>query len=88
MTDIQAYQFEPEQTLQDEDDSDYFEESRITEEIARSTGNTNWYLCELRVLLAQVTSQHLTFILPAFQIGIRCSRNGGPPVISAISLYL
>ena len=65
MTDIQPYQFEPEEPLQDEDDSDCFEESGIIEESARRTGNTNWCLCELCVLLAQVTSEHLPFLLPA-----------------------
>ena len=28
------------------------------------------------------------FLLPAFEYGFRCSRNGGPPVIWIISLYL
>ena len=58
MTDIQPYQFDPEEPLQDEDDSNCFEESGIFEESARRTGNTNWCLCELGVLLAQVTSEH------------------------------
>ena len=44
MTDIHPYQFESEGTLQDEDDSDCFEESEITEDSARRTGNTNWWL--------------------------------------------
>jgi len=88
MTDIHPYQFGSEGTLQDEDDSNCFEESRIIEESARRTGNTNWCLCKLCVLLPQVTSEHLTFLLPAFESGIRCNHNGGPPVIWIISLYL
>jgi len=32
MTDIQPYQFQPKETLQNEDDSDCFEESGIIEE--------------------------------------------------------
>ena len=83
MTDIQPHQFEPEEPLQD--DSDCFEESGIIEESARKPGNTNWCLCELCVCLAQVTSQHLNFLLPAFKSDIH---NGGPPVIWIISLYL
>jgi len=35
MTDIQPYQFEPERTLQDEDDFDCFKESGIIKESAR-----------------------------------------------------
>ena len=46
MNDIQPYQFEPEGTLEEEYDSDCFEESRIVEETSR-TGNTDWCLCEL-----------------------------------------
>ena len=45
MTDIQLYQSEPEERLQDEFDSDCFEESGIIEERARRTDNTNWCLC-------------------------------------------
>ena len=59
MSDIQPYQLEPEESLQDEDDSDCFEESGIIEESARKTGNTNSCACELCELLAQVTSDHL-----------------------------
>jgi len=89
MDDIQPYQFEREEPLQDEDKPDCFEERGIVEESARRTGNTNWCPCELCVLLAQVTSEHLTFLLPAFESGIRCSsNNGGPPAIWIISLYL
>ena len=33
-------------------------------------------------------SQHFSLLLPAFESGFRCSRNGGPPVIWIISLYL
>jgi len=40
MNDKQPYQFEPEEPLQDEDDSDCFKESRIIEESARRTRNT------------------------------------------------
>ena len=63
MTDIQQNQFEPEEPLQDEDDFDCFEESGIREENTRRTGNTKWCLCELCVLLAQVTSEHLISII-------------------------
>jgi len=31
--------------------------------------------------------EHLSFLLPAFESGFRCSRNGSPPVIWIISLY-
>jgi len=47
MTDIQPYQFDPEESLQDEDDSDCFEESGIIVVSARRTWNTKWYLCKL-----------------------------------------
>jgi len=40
MNDIQPYQFEPEGTLEEEDDSDHFEENEIIEETLRRTGNT------------------------------------------------
>ena len=60
----------------------------IIEESPTRTGNTNWRLCELCVLLAQLTSDHLTFIFPVFESVIRCSRNDGPPGIWFISLYL
>ena len=86
MNDTQLDQFETEEPLQD--DSDCFEESRIIEKSARRTGKNNWCLCELCVRRAQVTSEHFTFLLPAFESDIRCSRNGGPPVIWIISLYL
>jgi len=86
MTDVQPYQFELEEPLQDEDDSDCFEESEIIEESAR-TGSNNWCPCELCLLLVQVVSEQWTFLLPDFESGIRCSRNGGPPVIWIISLY-
>ena len=39
-------------------------------------------------ILAQVTSGLVTFLFPAFEPGIRCSRNGGSPVNWIISLYL
>jgi len=35
----------------------------------------------------RVTSEHFSCLLPAFESDIRCSRNGGPPVIWIISLY-
>ena len=82
MNGIQPYQFKPEESLQGEDDSDCLEES------PRRTGNTNWCLYELCVLLAQMTSERLTFLLPAFESAFRCIRNGGPAVICIISLYL
>jgi len=37
---------------------------------------------------ANVTSEHFSFLLPAFESGFWCSCNGGPPVIWIISLYL
>jgi len=89
MTDIQPYQFEQEEALQDEDDSDCFKEKTgIIEEITRRIGNTDWFLNELSVLLTQVTSEHLTFLLSAIESGIRCSLNGRPLVIWIISLHL
>jgi len=36
----------------------------------------------------RVTSEHFTFLLPAFESDFRCSRNGGPPIIMIIFLYL
>ena len=70
MTDIEPYRFEPEKNiLQDEDDLDCFEERGIID-------HTNRCLCELCVRLAQVTSEHLTFVLPVFESGFRCSHNG------------
>jgi len=47
MNDIQPYQFEPEGTLEEEDDSDCFEEIGIVDETLRRTWNTDWGLCEL-----------------------------------------
>jgi len=44
MTDIHPDQFEPKGTLQDEVDSDCFEERGITEESARRTWNTSIYM--------------------------------------------
>jgi len=60
----------------------------MMENNANRTGNNNWRLCELCVRLAQVTSEHLTFLFPTFESGIRCSRNDGPPVIWISSLCL
>jgi len=40
--------FELEGTLEEEDDSDCFEDSWIVEVTSRKTGNTDWCLCELR----------------------------------------
>ena len=37
---------------------------------------------------ANVTSEHFSFLLPAFKSGFRCSCNGSPPVIWTISLHL
>ena len=37
---------------------------------------------------AHLISDHLSFLLPAFKFGFRCSHNGRPPVIWIISLYL
>ena len=72
MNDIQPYQFEPDESLQDKDDSDYFKEN------AMRIGSTNWCLCELCVLLVEVTSEHLIFLLPTFESGIR------PAVMAAL----
>ena len=58
-TDIQAYQFELDEPLNDEDDSDWFGESGIIEESARRTRNPSWCSSELCVL--QMTSRALTF---------------------------
>jgi len=41
MNGTQPCQFEPEEPLQYEDDSDYLEKSGIIEESTRRTGNTN-----------------------------------------------
>ena len=60
MNDIQYYQPEAEEPLQDEDDSECLKESGIIEESTRTTGNTNWCLSELWLILAQVISEHLT----------------------------
>jgi len=46
MNEIQQYQFEPEGTLEEEDDSDCFEESGIVEETSSRSGNTDWCLFE------------------------------------------
>ena len=56
MTDIQP---EPEEPLQNDDDSDCLNKNGIIEE------HYNWCLCELCGLLAQVTSEHLTFLSPS-----------------------
>jgi len=80
MTDIEPYQFDPEEPLQDEDDSDCFEESGIIEERTKRT-----MTC---VYVNSMTSEHLNFLFPTFESGIQCSRNGGPPLIWIISLYL
>ena len=34
-----------------------------------------------------MTSEHLSFLLTAFESVFRCSRNSGPPVTWIISLY-
>jgi len=47
MNDIQPYHFEPEGNLEEEDDSNCLEESRIVEETSTKTGNNEWCLCEL-----------------------------------------
>ena len=41
---VQLYNFYPEGTIEEEDDSNCFEESRIVEETLRRTGNTDWCL--------------------------------------------
>jgi len=56
----------------------------IIEETPRRTGTLSGVYVN-SVLLAQVTSGHLTFLLPAIESGIRCSRNDGRPVICIIS---
>jgi len=77
MNDIQPYQFEPEGTRQEEDDSKWLRNKRSRETIIR-----------VRIEIAHVTSEHFSLLLPAFGSGFRCSHNGGPPVIWIISLYL
>jgi len=67
MNDTQLDQFETEEPLQD--DSDCFEESEIIEEGARRTGNTNWCLCELYVLLAPSDVRAFDCLLPTFESG-------------------
>jgi len=66
MNDIQPYQFEPEE----EDDSDFFEESQSVEETLSRTGNTDWCLSELcepmdskKESLCYHSVQNLNFIL-------------------------
>ena len=70
MTNIQPYQFEPEEPLQDEDDSGCLEESGIIDERTRKTENPNWCPCEFCIFLAHVTSEHFNFLLPGFKSGI------------------
>ena len=73
MNDIQPYQFESNGTLEAEDDSDCFEESRIIEENSRRTGNIDWCLCEPREPM-----DCILFFLPTFKSGFWCSLNGAP----------
>jgi len=53
MNDTQPYQFESEEPLQDEDDSDCFGKKGET---SKRTGNTNWCLYIVCVLQTQVIS--------------------------------
>ena len=46
------------------------------------------YIIRVSIESAQVMSEHFNFLLPAFESGIRCSRNGRSPVIWIIYLYL
>ena len=134
MNDIQPYQFEPEGTLEQEDDSDFFEESGIIEDnrehwpVSVWTLWTNgfqkgisllpfcgkfelyftWFKCEMYITTSRMAEiitlrsnynqrqsrecsydvRAFEFPLPLFESGFRCSRNGGPPVVWIISLYL
>ena len=77
MNNIQPYQFDPEGTLQEEDDSKWLRNQSSRETIIR-----------VSLEIADVTSEHFSLFLPAFESGFRCSHNGGPQVIWIISLYL
>ena len=46
----------------------------------------NYNPCQYRD--ADMMSEHFSFLLPAFESDFQCSRNGCPPVIWIISLYL
>jgi len=50
--------------------------------------NVQEKLIRVSTEIAHVTSEHFSFLLPAFESGFRCSRNGGPPMIWIISIYL
>ena len=50
--------------------------------------NTQEKLICVSLASAHGTSEHFSFLLPAFESGFWCSRNGSPPVIWIISLYL
>jgi len=64
-------------TLHYEDDSKWLRNERLRETIIRVSLES-----------ADVTSEYFSFLLLAFKFGFRSSRNGGPPVIWIISLYL
>ena len=46
------------------------------------------YIIWVSLESAHMTSEHWSFLLPTFESGFRCSRNGGPPVIWISSWYL
>jgi len=73
----QPYQFEPERTLQEEDDSKWLRNKHSRETIIR-----------ISLEGTCMTSEHFSFLLSAFESGFRYSHNGSPPVIWIISLYL
>jgi len=77
MNDIQPYNFEPEGTLEEEDDS-----KRLKYYGSRPT------IIGVSLERAHMTSEHFIFLFPAFESGFRCSCNGSSPVIWIISLYL
>ena len=67
MTDIQPYQFDPEEP--------YYKMKMIPivskkAELSKRAVSTNWCLRELSVLPVLVTSEYLTFLLPALESGI------------------
>jgi len=70
MNDMQPYQLEPEGTSEEDSASDSLKEIRIVEETSRSTGNTDWCLCELcepmdseKISLCCYSVQNLSCIL-------------------------
>ena len=77
LVNIQPYQFEPERTLQEEDDSKW-----LRYWCSRAT------IIHVSLESVHVTSGHFSFLFFAFESGFQCSHNGGHPVIWIISLYI